>query len=323
MIKQTLLIIIILTITGCMDRKKSLLKKNDNEKIIEVSQLTEELKYITAKSGLIYRDKPKGKRLGKFEFNQPIVITKHTENFQEIKKGNETIKGEWLGTKIDNKEVYVFSGYLSNNKSKITIDDVKNFMGDYIWVSEDFKNILRETKSFKKSFFYGFSLDLKYKKTENYDILEGYFHKAQDDIIYNLESLLNEDDTKIIDINNKTLTIKNKNKKYLFFNNNYKSAIDLFEDWFKGDYILKSKNSQKKYTSKEITYTSELGIDIMYIDSSIYKIDEVKENLYYLSEIKFTESEKEDEKWEMGGDFEYDIVNITPTGKKGILTKTK
>jgi len=313
--KGILLILIIISIFSCKDKKNDIPKENIKT---EITKPIQEIKYVTAKSGLIYRDNPKGKKLGKFEFNEAVIISKHTNIFQDIKNGNETIKGEWLSSYINKKEVFFFSGFLSNSKSKITLDDVKNFMGNYVWISQDFKNILEKTKSYKKSFYYGFSLDLKYKKP---DMLEGNLLKAQDDVLYSIKSLLTSETTKIIDINNTTLTIRNKNKNHVFIKNKNNNADDIFEDWFKGDYLFKDENTQKKYTSKEIVYTSELGIDFMYINNYTYKIDKIKENIYYLSQIKFTEGEKEDEKWEMGGDFEYDIVYITPTGKKATLTK--
>ena len=312
--KKYILLMSIL-ILGC---KKA---KNNSSKNVEIDISVKEVKYITAKSGLIYRDKPKGKRLGTFDFNEKINVTSHTSIFEEIRNGNKITKGEWVGVHLGNKVVYIFNGYLSDTKSKINVEDVKSFMGDDVWVSQDFKNILEETKSHQKAFYYGFSLQLKLNKDKKKSILEGYLPKAQDDVIYSIESLLKEEDPKLIEINNKTLTIKTKGKKHLFYKSNYGSANSVFEQWFQGNYTLKNENGTKNYTSKKINYTSELQNDFMFIDNKIYRVDGNKENTYVLSEIKFTESKKEDEKWEFGGDFEYDIVYITPTGKKATLTK--
>ncbi len=319
--KKIILLLLIFTF-ACKENKR----KNENI-VKEENQETKivhpkEIKYVNAKLGLIFRDKPKGKRLGKFEFNEELIITEHTNVFQEIKNENQVIKGEWVGTKIDNKKVYVFDGFLSQNKVKVTPELIKYFMGENYWISENFKNILEKTKSYGKSFHYGSSLELKLLKTQNYDVgyntkffLGGYLIDAQDDVIYPIEN--------IIDINSKTLKFRdNYNKKdYVFFNNYDKSADDFYKKWFEGNYVFKDKNGTYKYNSNEIHYDFDLNIDYFIINKKRYRVDKVIENTFKLSEIEFTESEKEDEKWEYGGDTEYDIVIIKETGKKATLTK--
>lgn len=77
-----------------------------------------EHKYVIAKSGLNYRDSPNGNILGKFPLNTSLKIIEYTKITDEIKDGEKTIKGEWVGVEkfIDNvivDTVYVFNGFLS------------------------------------------------------------------------------------------------------------------------------------------------------------------------------------------------------------------
>lgn len=105
---KKLLLISLLIIIGCKTDKKTSAQEGIKSEIAPEESI-EEVKYVTAKSGLIYRDKPKGKYLGRFELNSRISVVEHTNIFQEIKDENETIKGEWVGVKLDeNKVVYVF-----------------------------------------------------------------------------------------------------------------------------------------------------------------------------------------------------------------------
>lgn len=83
-------------------------------------------KFVSAKSGLNYRKKPKGEIIGKFSYGQKIQIIEHSNIFQKIKDDNKTISGEWLGVIIDNDTVikYVFGGFLSD---KLEITDFYTF----------------------------------------------------------------------------------------------------------------------------------------------------------------------------------------------------
>ncbi len=112
------LFVLILTI-GCKNKKKDNSIKNNSFKSVEINQQAQEIKYVTAKSGLVYRNKPKGEKLGKFEFNEKIIIDKHTNIFQEIKDENKIIKGKWVSVKLENSIVYVFDGFLSDTKLRL------------------------------------------------------------------------------------------------------------------------------------------------------------------------------------------------------------
>jgi len=157
--KRTFLLILII-IFNCKEKKNNNPKENVKT---EITKSIQETKYVTAKSGLVYRDNPKGKKLGIFEFGEKIIITEHTNIFQKIKDINKTIKGEWLGTKVEGKNIYIFDGFLSDTKPKITPELVKYFMGNYIWVSEEFKTGLNETKLITKAYNKVLYSDNKYK----------------------------------------------------------------------------------------------------------------------------------------------------------------
>lgn len=75
-----------------------------------------ETKYVTAKSGLNYRKEPRGTILGKFEYDTELEIYGHTNKFETIDDNGKKREGEWLAIKINDKIVYTFSAYLSDNK---------------------------------------------------------------------------------------------------------------------------------------------------------------------------------------------------------------
>lgn len=87
-------------------------KQKDKNKVVD------EIKYVNTESGLIYRDQPKGKKLGKFDFNHKLIIDTHSGVFQKIKNDKDSLKGEWVGTQLNNQKVFVFNGFLSDTTSK-------------------------------------------------------------------------------------------------------------------------------------------------------------------------------------------------------------
>lgn len=95
------------------------LPKNSDEKKIEIPKHYEH-KFVIARSGLNYRDLPKGKVLGKFSLNTHLKIIEYTKIQDQIDDGGKIIKGEWVGVEnwISNKKtdtVYVFNGFLSDS----------------------------------------------------------------------------------------------------------------------------------------------------------------------------------------------------------------
>lgn len=107
--------------------------------------------YVSARSGLNYRDKPKGEVLGKFALNTKVKVIKNTKIFEQKIDGKNTVDGEWVGVEKDMDTVYVFSAYLS---ATLTAPDLKvyytspyyNYENDirqgFINISDSYYNIL-------------------------------------------------------------------------------------------------------------------------------------------------------------------------------------
>lgn len=78
--------------------------------------------YVSATSGLNFRETPKGSILGKFDVNTRLKIIEKTDVFEEIVDDGKVLKGEWLGVKNGEDTVYIFSAFLS---SSFTYSDLK------------------------------------------------------------------------------------------------------------------------------------------------------------------------------------------------------
>lgn len=72
-------------------------------------------KYVIARSGLNYRDLPNGRILGKFPLNTHLKIIEYTKISDQVKEGDNIIKGEWVGVEKNSDTVYVFNGFLSHS----------------------------------------------------------------------------------------------------------------------------------------------------------------------------------------------------------------
>ncbi|MCL5247453.1 hypothetical protein M4I21_16655 [Cellulophaga sp. 20_2_10] len=101
--KNYILVLLTLFLTNCKDVKST----------------KTEIKYVNAESGLNYRDKPNGKKIGKFNFNDKLIIESHSGVFQKINDGANSLNGEWVSTLLHNKKVFVFNSFLSDTKSKL------------------------------------------------------------------------------------------------------------------------------------------------------------------------------------------------------------
>jgi len=75
-------------------------------------------KRVAAKSGLNYRQKPKGKVISKFKYNQEVIIVEKTGVIEEITDNGDLITGEWVGVKHNKKTVYLFDAFLAEPKEK-------------------------------------------------------------------------------------------------------------------------------------------------------------------------------------------------------------
>lgn len=80
--------------------------------------------FVIAKSGLNYRESPKGKVIGMFYLNTNLKVIKKTSLFEQIIDGDSTINGEWVGVEKGKDTVYVFNAYLSESP---LISNVKIF----------------------------------------------------------------------------------------------------------------------------------------------------------------------------------------------------
>ena len=70
--------------------------------------------FVTARSGLNYRDAPKGKLLGKFNLNHQLKIIHYTKIKDQVKAGGQLLDGEWVGVEKEADTVYVFNAFLSD-----------------------------------------------------------------------------------------------------------------------------------------------------------------------------------------------------------------
>jgi len=114
------LLFAITLITSCKDKKEAKLKDLPIVSEIEDTKEPEEIiQVVTAKSGLRFRDKPKGKTISKFKYNARITIVEYTGITEKIKNGEEIITGEWVGVKHHENTVYVFDGFLSDPVEKV------------------------------------------------------------------------------------------------------------------------------------------------------------------------------------------------------------
>ena len=103
------------------EQKISVVQTKDS--VVEKKEVPKhyEHKYVIAKSGLNYRDKPNGKILGKFPLNTSLRLVEHTKISDTINDGGKLIVGKWVGVQnwvLEDNEtdtVYVFNGFLSNN----------------------------------------------------------------------------------------------------------------------------------------------------------------------------------------------------------------
>lgn len=106
---------------------------------LSIFGFSQEIFYVTAPSGLVVRNEPKGKRFGKISYGSSVVVTKKLAPFSVTDNG-KIINGNWVKIKdgnfqlqydeilsfsIDSDKVYAFNGFLTsktefiNQKEKI------------------------------------------------------------------------------------------------------------------------------------------------------------------------------------------------------------
>ena len=60
------------------------------------TQTTKKYKFIIAESGLNYRDKPKGKVIGKFEWRDKVEYLFSTQQTETITDNSQEVEGTWV-----------------------------------------------------------------------------------------------------------------------------------------------------------------------------------------------------------------------------------
>ncbi|WP_324023680.1 hypothetical protein QSV08_12550 [Maribacter sp. BPC-D8] len=82
------------------------------------TQTTKKYKFIIAESGLNYRDKPKGKVVGKFEWRDKVEYLFSTQQTETITDNSQEVEGTWVALKHLKDTVYVFDYYLSDHEPR-------------------------------------------------------------------------------------------------------------------------------------------------------------------------------------------------------------
>ena len=102
-------------------KEKEISKQNETKQQIETlkdsfvnkKKITKRIhySYITAESGLNYRDSPNGKVLGKFNWRDKVEYLFSTNHTQKIIDNYREIEGNWAAVKHKEDTVYVFDSY--------------------------------------------------------------------------------------------------------------------------------------------------------------------------------------------------------------------
>lgn len=111
-----LILLIVIQLLAC----NTSAKKTDKESVVPEEEILnksiQQKYYVSAVSGLNYRDTPKGTVLGKFLFNTAVEVVLHSKVFQVIEDNGKKVQGEWVGVKKNKDTVYVFNAFLSKVK---------------------------------------------------------------------------------------------------------------------------------------------------------------------------------------------------------------
>lgn len=139
---QIILIIISLSLLSCKEttqktsresktnKSETQAKTTKQDSISKESSVVKEKKtphkhyehfFVSARSGLNYRDAPKGNVLGKFHLNQYLKVIDYPKITDQIKDNDKILKGEWLGVEKEKDTVYVFNAFLSENVTQSDI----------------------------------------------------------------------------------------------------------------------------------------------------------------------------------------------------------
>lgn len=121
--KKLITLLFIISIFNSCKKKTERNTLQENETITEIKKNTDKsiaiVKYINAKSGLRFRDAPKGKSLGKFKYKKTITIIEKTGITDSFIDNGIQVTGEWVGVKHHKKTVYLFDGFLATPKKQV------------------------------------------------------------------------------------------------------------------------------------------------------------------------------------------------------------
>lgn len=113
--KKTISIILFILTTlnvSCQEKiSESTRQKESPEKELKVLESL----FVKADNGLNYRDAPKGNILGKLPYNEKVDIVEYTGLKEEIKDGENIVKGEWVKIIRNDSLFYIYSGFLEFN----------------------------------------------------------------------------------------------------------------------------------------------------------------------------------------------------------------
>lgn len=169
--------------------------------------------YVDTPNGLVMRDAPNGKRIGKIQNGYKVKIDSSKKIPHTVTDNGKEIKGNWVRLEyeglgefeetdngIETESIYVFDGFLKNQKSHLT--DVQAQMNKYPELKK-FKINSELTSIYLKGDFFGDGIQdevfrisdekgatilalinhkskgYEYKKLEDLDYDFGYFEKVK------------------------------------------------------------------------------------------------------------------------------------------------
>jgi len=322
--KRILLILNIFLLLSCKRKvteseyKRTIQSNNESATLEKDINTQEEIVYVIAKTGLIYRDKPKGKRLGNFGFGSKLKILEKTGVFQEIKNDGKPLKGEWVKIANNNTVVYVFDGFLSNKEpdfQQLNFENIQKYLYDKVWVPIEFLKKLDITKSYLEAtstmgpnniLFYDNNLVNTFDEGQ---MEENYFKINEKCEIHPYNS--NETIYKILSIDDRQMLIKNSEGYTIsYFNVARKMENDgsfevvrdgieiVTRKWFAGTYKLMNTKTSESYSrtftendpSLRIFYDENDSFESIGLD---YRITKIVDNTYYLKYIYLDEENEE------------------------------
>ena len=291
-VRKILLSIVLIQLFNCKtdpnSKKKSdlIIDKDSNQ----VKTLNTNIKYVMARSGLNYRNKPKGEIIGKFEFGEEVKIVDSTNVFQSIIDEDQQINGEWLGVKSQNTpEInYVFSAFLADKKEFELISN--NFLhliplgyeveykaeGD---LNGDKKNDIVAVVKRKINFkgdreVYVFLKDKKSFKIDKISktAFPNKFYSEVDMDMYSIENITIVNNALIIELYG-TGPVGNNISKFKYFDNKLLlTSIEVYANGAGGNY----KSNYDVLNGKIITETTNLMKEEAPTETTIKKV-EIKE----------------------------------------------